>query len=197
MFDIHIINETEQVPDTIKKLNLDRDIIFSFLSDTKHNIYFNYSGVIRFSLGSEINLSMTQNKSNPNSPLRTFRNKIDMKFCCPCGIAPLFTKPSESKSILSNMVSYQNFLDVKIDSNPIIGGKNLTSNKSVIYQNINVETIFNKDVLVKEYPSMVLSPSFKLFDLILCQTIFSDTLSIDNVYIINSTEFYNKFKEAI
>lgn len=194
---IEIITKENQIPDVVQRIDLNRDVVFSFLTDSKVNLNFDYSGVIHFGMGEEINLAVLKNKVNPNSPIRIFKSKIPMKFCCPSGIAPIFLKPSSSKAIISTTPTYSNFIDIKIDPNSVIGKDRLYSNSAVIYQNIEVETTFNKDLLISDFPSMILPSSFQLFDLLLVQTIFSDTLTIGKIFVIQSTEFFNNFKESV
>lgn len=195
--DIHIIDDKTIAPELLRRMNLDRDVIFSFPSYAKSELNFNYSGIIKFISGEEINLSTLRNKINPNSPIRYYKSKINMKFCCPNGIAPVFLKPSESKSILTISSTFNNYIDVRVNPNSLVGDRPFESKTAVIYENLVVDITFNKDVLYGEYPSMILPNSFKLFDMLLCQTIFSNTLSIGQVFVIKNTEFYNTFKEAI
>ena len=197
MFEIHIVKEEHLVPDVVGDLDLDRDIVFSCLSDSKNLLNFEYSGVVSFASGEEVNLSVVRNKNNPNSPIRSFRSRIPLKFCCPSGVAPIFLKPSGSKSILSTTPTYTSVVDVRIEGGFTQGGKEVHSRSAVIYQNLEVETTFNKDSLIIDFPQMILPPTFKLFDLLLTQTIFSDTLTIGRVFVISNTEFFNKFKESI
>ena len=197
MFNINIIKKNEEIPDIIGKIDLSRDVIFSFPTDSKEIMEFDYSGVIRVGLSEDINLSTIPNKMNQNLPIRVHRTRPNMKFCCPSGIAPIFLKPSSAKSILSITATYQNFIDVKLEYKKIQKSRKQKPNTSVIYQNIDIEMTFNKDILLTEYPSMILPQNFKIFDLLLSQTIFSDTLTIGEVYVIYGTEFFNTFKEAI
>lgn len=196
LFNIQIIDKVEQIPDVVDNIDFNRDIVFSFPDNYSGLLGFDYSGVIQFGIGEDTNLSVIRSKQMIKSPIWAHKMKTNIKFCCPCGIAPIFLKPSSSKSILSITPTYKNFIDTKLSVEKR-GKRKQDSTTTVIYQNIEIESTFNQDLLISEFPQMILSKTTRLFDLVLMQTIFSDTLSVGKIVVVYNNEFYYKFKESI
>lgn len=192
---ISIDNENDLV-DSIDEIDLKKDIVFCLPENAKEKLTVSFSGSISVSIGDNFNLSMVPNKFDPSSPLRTWKVLSKLKFCMPRGVVPIFQKPSKSRSTVGTNVFFEDYLDVKILKGSFLK-KEIKSQDSVIYQNLNIETTTNKILLGEEIPTLIIPEGTPLFEILPVKTYLSESDYCGKLYLIRNNEFYNRFKESI
>ncbi len=192
---ILIDNETDLV-DNFDKIDLKKDIVFCLPENAKEKLSISFSGSIKVTMGDNFNLSVVQNKFDPNSPYRIWKMTSKLKFCVPRGVVPIFLKPSNNRSVVNINVFYDEYLDVKILKGSY-SKKEIKSQDSIIHQNIAIETTTNKVILGEDIPTLIIPEGTPLFELLLVKTYLSETDYCGKLYLIRNDEFYNRFKESV
>ena len=191
MLDLNIeyIKTDDDIKKNINKIDLTRDILFMTPEKEIDSLYFQLSGETQYVLGSSFNVSILPNEVT--SPFLIWRKNLNLKISCPIGVSLLFSKPNNTKYIISTSHSYsaETFFELnKIENN-------FDTSSSILYQNLSTEVIFHKTNLLKNIPTMILPAKFVLFNLLFIPTVFSENKICDNIFVIQNNEFYHNFKE--
>jgi len=190
--EIYTVDKYEIV-DIIPKIDLSRDIVFSFLEDSKEGLNFNFSGGIEYYPGESINFSNIRKGTAAEN--RFWRTRANFKFSVPSGIHPIFKNPSRNRMVLNTTSNFNQYVNIKVEKT-VLFGEELTSNLSVIYQDIDVELLVDKALIMKEYPTLIVPKDFVILEIIPVRTFFNSG-QLGNIYIIKNDEFHMKFKESI
>lgn len=193
---IFVLDNENDIVDNIDKINLEKDIIFSLPENAKENVYIDFSGSIKVTLGENFNLSVVQNKFDSSSPFRIWKVNSRLKFCFPRGVVPIFSKPNNNRSCIGTNVLFEQFLSVKLIKSDLLK-KTIESNGSIIYQNLVVETTTNKVILGEDIPTLIIPMDTVLFEILPVKTYLSENSYCGKLYLIKNNEFYYHFKESV
>jgi len=97
--------------------------------------------------------------------------------------------------VLNTTSNFNQYVNIKVEKT-VLFGEELTSNLSVIYQDIDVELLVDKALIMKEYPTLIVPKDFVILEIIPVRTFFNSG-QLGNIYIIKNDEFHMKFKESI